>query len=45
VDPLPELDDIDHALIATLRAEWKTADPDRKKVIESEVASLQGGRP
>jgi hypothetical protein len=45
VEPLPELDDIDHALIATLRAEWKTADPDRKKVIESEVASLQGGRP
>lgn len=26
-----------------LRQEWKTADPERRKVIEAEVAKLQGG--
>ena len=41
VDPLPEPIDADR--IASLRAEWKTADPDRKQVIEAEVAALTGG--
>ena len=35
VDPLPRAD--------ILRAEWQTADPERRKAIEAEVASLQGG--
>ncbi len=26
-----------------LKAEWKTADPERRKAIEAEVAALQGG--
>ena len=29
--------------IASLRAEWKDADPERKKAIEAEVARLSGG--
>ncbi len=29
--------------IATLRAEWANADPERRKVIETEVAALSGG--
>ncbi len=29
--------------IANLRAEWKTADPDRKAQIEAEVKALSGG--
>jgi len=29
--------------IASLRAEWKTADPERKQAIEAEVAQLSGG--
>ena len=29
--------------IAALRAEWKDADPERRKVIEAEVARLSGG--
>jgi len=37
VDPLPELSAAD-----VLRAEWKTADPDRRKAIEAEVAALGG---
>jgi hypothetical protein len=41
VDPLPELTAADE--VATLRAEWKTADADRRKVIEAEVARLQKG--
>ena len=36
VDPLPELTKAEQ-----LRAEWKTADPERRKVIEAEVAALQ----
>lgn len=40
VDPLPDATPAE--LIATLRAEWKTADLDRKKVIEAEVAELGG---
>jgi hypothetical protein len=36
VDPLPRVD--------VLRAEWQHADPDRKKAIEAEVATLQGGQ-
>jgi len=36
IDPLPEL-----AKAEQLRAEWKTADPERRKVIEAEVAALQ----
>jgi len=31
------------AQIAALRAEWKTADPERRKVIEAEVSKLSGG--
>lgn len=31
------------AALAALRAEWKDADDDRKKVIEAEVATLTGG--
>jgi hypothetical protein len=38
VDPLPELSRIDQ-----LRAEWATADPDRKKAIEAEVNQLTEG--
>lgn len=37
VDPLPELTRVDQ-----LRAEWHTADADRRKVIEAEVAALAG---
>jgi hypothetical protein len=29
--------------LALLRHEWKTADPERRKVIESEVAALTAG--
>jgi hypothetical protein len=36
VDPLPELSRIDQ-----LRAEWNTADPERKAEIEQEVKALQ----
>ena len=36
VDPLPELTKAEQ-----LRAEWKTANPERRKVIEAEVAALQ----
>jgi hypothetical protein len=42
VDPLPELTDADR--IAALRAEWKSAEPDRRKVIEAVVAALSGGQ-
>lgn len=38
VEPLPELSPVD-----ALRAEWKHADPERKKAIEAEVAALSGG--
>lgn len=41
VDPLPEPTNTDR--VASLRAEWKTADPDRKKAIEAEVAALTEG--
>lgn len=48
VDPLPdaaptspELDEQTVKQLADLRAEWKTADDDRKKVIEAEVKALQ----
>lgn len=48
VKPLP--DDVKPAptdstadRIAELRAEWKSADDDRKRAIEAEVASLSGG--
>lgn len=37
VDPLPELSKADH-----LRAEWKSATPERRKEIEAEVAALGG---
>ena len=40
VDPLPEPTTADR--IATLRAEWHRADPDRRKVIEAQVAELSG---
>jgi hypothetical protein len=36
VDPLPRVD--------VLKAEWRTADPERRAAIEAEVATLQGGQ-
>jgi hypothetical protein len=41
VEPLPE--PTPQERVATLRAEWQDADPERRKVIEAEVARLQGG--
>lgn len=41
VDPLPESTKTDK--IFDLRAEWNNADPERRKVIEAEVAALQSG--
>lgn len=38
VDPLPDLTPAER--IAALRAEWKTANPERKKAIEAEVNAL-----
>lgn len=38
VDPLPDLSPAD-----VLRAEWKSASPERRKEIEAEVAALSGG--
>jgi len=49
VDPLPDApaapqpDPETVARVAALRAEWKDADPERRKVIEAEVARLSGG--
>lgn len=51
VEPLPDaaptapkLDEETVARLADLRAEWKDADPERRKVIEAEVSALsQGG--
>lgn len=50
VQPLPDaapsspaVDEQTVARIAELRAEWKTAEPDRKTAIETEVAALQAG--
>ena len=41
VDPLPQTADTKPlSPVDTLRAEWKTADPERKKAIEAEVAAL-----
>ena len=40
VDPLPDPTPADR--VAALRAEWKTADADRKKAIEQQVAELTG---
>lgn len=44
VDPLPDAPppDPNAERIASLRAEWKTADPERKAAIEAEVAHLSG---
>lgn len=39
--PSPPVDEETVARLADLRAEWKTADDDRKKVIEAEVKELQ----
>jgi hypothetical protein len=38
VEPLPDETPADR--VSALRAEWKSADPDRRKVIEAEVAAL-----
>jgi hypothetical protein len=38
VEPLPDLSPAEK-----LRAEWKGADPERRKAIEAEVAALSGG--
>lgn len=40
VEPLPEPTPTER--IASLRAEWTNADPERRKVIEAEVAKLNG---
>jgi hypothetical protein len=40
VDPLPDETPADR--VAALRAEWKTADPERKAAIEAEVNKLTG---
>lgn len=40
VEPLPDLT-VDEQ-VAALRAEWQTADPDRRKTIEAEVSALVG---
>lgn len=42
VDPLPDLPAVDPR-IAELKAEWRAADPERRKAIEAEVAALSGG--
>lgn len=42
VQPLPN-EPTTPERVSELRAEWKTADPDRRAVIEAEVASLTGG--
>ena len=41
VEPLPEPTNDER--IASLRAEWQGADAERRKVIEADVARLQGG--
>lgn len=40
VEPLPDLSPVD-----VLRAEWQTADPDRRRVIEAEVERLKRQQP
>ena len=42
VDPLPEATPTDPRIDA-LKAEWRTADPERRTAIEAEVAELQAG--
>lgn len=42
VDPLPAPAPVDPR-IAALKAEWATADADRRKVIEDEVAAIKAG--
>lgn len=42
VDPLPDPTPADR--IAELRAEWKTAEPERRAAIEAEVAELEAGQ-
>ena len=39
----PTVDDGTVSALAELRAEWKDAEPERRKVIEAEVARLSGG--
>ena len=41
VEPLPELTNAER--IASLRAEWQTADPERRAAIEAESKALQDG--
>lgn len=41
VQPLPEPTNDER--LASLREEWKHAEPERRKVIEAEVAALSGG--
>lgn len=45
VDPLPQTADTKPPTVASLRAEWKSASPERRKVIEAEVAALETGVP
>ena len=45
VDPLPDAPPVDEnaARIASLKDEWRQADPERRAEIEAEVKTLQGG--
>jgi hypothetical protein len=42
VDPLPDPPAVDPRILE-LKAEWRAADPERRKAIEAEVAALSGG--
>jgi hypothetical protein len=42
VNPLPDLPAQDPRIVA-LKAEWRSADADRRKAIEAEVQALSGG--
>jgi hypothetical protein len=46
VNPLPDAPPVDEkaAQLAALRAEWNAAGPDRRKVIEAQVAELSAGQ-
>lgn len=44
VQPLPDAPEQDPRIVA-LKAEWKAADPDRRKAIEAEVAELSKATP
>jgi len=45
VEPLADTKAAPASPVDTLRAEWHTADPERKKAIEAEVAALTASAP